>query len=143
MQHALTERAQKLDEIEISRKALDTLTTEAKAAETAATIAHERVLYAARDVVFCTAWRLLDELREAEEVVNSIRSPLASCRLIGVPGVPPMHLPVETLDAIAKKERPEINEHTEFTGIWNDCAMTLRTDAAAQPSTELLLDDTE
>lgn len=143
LQHALTERAQKLDEIEISTKALDSLTTEATAAETAATIAHERVLYACRDIVFATAWRLYQELREAEDCVNSIRSLLASCRLIGVPGVPPMHLPAEILDAIAKKERPEINEHSEFTGIWNGYALRLRDDADAKPDTDLLLDDAD
>jgi MFS family permease len=67
--------------------------TEARNAEAAASLAHERVLYAARDVVFASAWRLLDQLREAEDVVTSLRNLLGSCRLIGPVGVPPMYLP--------------------------------------------------
>src|SRR5262249_38482709 len=93
-----------------------------------------------RDVVFASAWRLLDQLKEAEDVVTNLRNLLGSCRLIGPPGVPPMHLPAQILDAVAKRGLTELNENSEFTGVWNDFALRLRSDPDAQPDTDLLLD---
>jgi hypothetical protein len=137
---AFRERGEVIDKIQIAAKAYNTLQTEARNAEAAATIAHERVLYAARDVVFSSAWRLLDQLREAEDVVTNLRNLLGSCRLIGPVGVPPMHLPAQILEAVTRRELPELNENSEFTGVWNDFALRLRSDADARPDTDLILD---
>jgi hypothetical protein len=138
---AFRERGEVVDRIQIAAKAHATLQTEARNAEAAATIAHERVLYAARDVVFCSAWRLLDQLHEAEQVVVDLRQLLASCKLIGPQGVPPMYLPQPILDAVNKTDTPIVSDDSEFTGVWNDFALRLRSDPDAQPDTDLLLDD--
>jgi hypothetical protein len=51
-----------------------------------------------------------------------------------------MHLPAQILDAVANRALPELNENSEFTGVWNDFALRLRSDPDAQPDTDLILD---
>jgi hypothetical protein len=138
IESALAERAKNLDRIEITAKALDRLKAEDKAAEREATLAFERLHYAARDVVVAATCNLLDELIEAEKVVSKLKSLLASCRLIGPPGVPPTQLPAEIM-SIVNQEVPKPNENTEFVGVWNDWAQRLRDDADAMPDVELLI----
>jgi hypothetical protein len=135
---AFRERGEVIDNIQIASKALDRLKAEDKQLEREATLAFERLCYAARDVAFGYVWKLYRELRDAEQGVLMLRTILASAKLV-IPGLPTMHPPAEILSAVNKLEVPAVSEDSEFTGVWSDFAMRLRDDADATPDVELLV----
>jgi hypothetical protein len=139
LQMEFRERGELIDRIQVASKALDRLQSEQKTAERESVLALERLHYCIRDVACCYAFKLLEQLADAEDSINGLRCLLASCHLKGPPGAP-LHLPPEVAAALEKRELQAPEASPEFSALWDDLAERLLTDADAMPDTDLILD---